>query len=283
MIPIRTIGDLENAMRDDPKAVEHYRSQVTVDKDLREYLRWLSTNGVTTDVDVKLKRDSERSLGIHPSAACKDNVCLLRLYYDCTREVKPRRKYVQESQLTWDIGTILHCVLQTWFKQMYGDDQFQDEVSLVNDDLRIKSHADGLFTFSQYRFVLEIKSIKEGGNYGFEKVQLKPMADNVRQAHFYMWLADAPFALLFYMCKNNSKWKEHPVVFDHRIWEDLVIQVVKPVIEAAYHEGPKVEPSPGWSCKWCDYEHSCASAKSYKSRGEANAAKSARRWSRSNW
>ena len=273
MIPIRNIGELQQAMERDPAAVEFYKSQVTVDKDLREYLRWLNDNGVTTDVLLKLKRDKGRSLGIHPSSACKNDVCKLKLYYDCTHKVSPRRRYVQESQLTWDIGTMLHCVLQTWFKQMYGD-QFQDEVFYEDKPLHITSHTDGLFTFSKYRFILEIKSIKEGGNYGL---------DNVRQAHFYMFLADVPFALLFYMCKNNSKWKEQPVVFDFNLWNRILDDIVRPVVSAAYHGGPMVEPSPGWSCKWCDYEHSCASAKSYKSKGEANAAKHARQWARSNW
>lgn len=280
---IRTLEELQMALDVEPAMVEHYRSQVTVDKDLKAYLKWLSDNEVMTHVDVDLRRDKGRDLGIHPSAACKDGVCLLKLYYDCTHTVKPNRKYVQESQMTWDIGTMLHCVLQTWLKRMYGDDQFQEEVSLKDDKLRIKSHTDGLFTFSKYRFILEIKSIKEGGNYGFEKVQLKPMKDNVRQAHFYMYLADAPFALLFYLCKNNSKWKEHPVVFDFGLWDQILGDVVRPVIDAAYNGGPMVEAQPGWGCKWCDYEHSCASAKSYKSRGEANAAKQARQWARSSW
>ena len=282
MISIRNLGELQQATERDPGVVEHYQSQVTVDKDLRQYLRWLNDNEITTHVDVKLKRNKGRSLGVHPSSACKDNVCLLKLYYDCTHEVPPSRKYVQESQMTWDIGTMLHCVLQTWFKQMYGD-QFQDEVFYEDKPLHITSHTDGLFTFSRYRFVLEIKSIKEGGNYGFEKVQLRPMADNVRQAHFYMYLADVPFALLFYMCKNNSKWKEHPVVFDFNLWNRILDDTVRPVVNAAYHGGPMVAPSPGWSCKWCDYEHSCASAKSYKSKGEANAAQQARQWARSRW
>jgi hypothetical protein len=282
MIPIRNLGELQQAQERDPKAVEHYQSQVTVDKDLREYLKWLSANEVTTHVDVELERNKGRNLGIHPSSACKDNVCLLKLYYDCTHEVSPGRKYVQESQLTWDLGTVIHRVLQTWLKQMYGD-QFQDEVPYEDKPLHITSHTDGLFTFSKYRFILEIKSIKEGGNYGFEKVQLRPMVDNVRQAHFYMYLADVPFALLFYFCKNNSKWREQPVVFDFNLWNRILDDTVRPVINAAYHGGPMVEASPGWGCKWCDYEHSCASAKSYKSKGEANAAKQARQWARSRW
>jgi hypothetical protein len=109
------------------------------------------------------------------------------------------------------------------------------------------------------------------------------MADNVRQAHFYMWLADVPFALLFYFCKNNSKWKEHPVVFDFYLWEKIINTVVTPTVQWAYGNGDEVKSNPGWACRWCDYEHACPDAKSYKSRGDVNAAKNARQWSRSSW
>jgi len=285
MTAIRTLEDLKQVVESQglTAAEEFCRQQVTVDRDLQSHLKWLSDNEVTTVVDTKLKRHKQRSLGIHPSAACKDNACLLKLYYDCTGDIAPLRKFVLESQITWDIGTLLHCTLQEWFQQMYGDEQFQAEVPLLNDQLHVKSHADGLFTFSQCRFILEIKSIKEGGNYGFERVQLKPMKDNVRQAHFYMYVANVPFALLFYMCKNNSRWKEHPVVFDFNLWDKIVNETVKPVIGAAYGNGEMVESTPGWACRWCDYEYACPDAKSYKHRGEANAAKQARQWARSSW
>lgn len=279
---ILNLTDLRRAMEENPKLVEHYRSQVTVEKDLKAHLKWLNDEELTTTIEVKLKRNKMRSPGIHPSAACKEGVCLLRLYYDCTHDIPPRRQYVRESQITWDIGTMLHYALQKWFSEMYGY-QFQEEVPLKDDKLHIKSHADGLFTFRNYRFILEIKSIKEGGSYGFETVQLKPMADNVRQAHFYMYLADVPFALLFYLCKNNSKWKEHPVVFDFDLWDSIVKDVVVPTTTVAYGTSGTVTANPGWGCRWCDYEHACPEAKSYKSRGDANAAKNARKWSKSSW
>jgi hypothetical protein len=284
MLAIHNLSDLKREVERDKAAVEDFcRQEVTVDSDLRAFLRSLSDNEESTHINVKLARDKKRGLGIHPSAACKEDACLLKLYYDCTGEIYPSKKFVLESQMTWDLGTLIHCTLQEWLLLMYGSKQFQSEVPLRHAKLHVKSHADGLFTFNPCRFILEIKSIKEGGNYGFEKVQLRPMKDNVRQAHFYMYVADVPFALLFYFCKNNSQWKEHPVIFDFDLWDKIVKDTVSPVIDAAYNDGPPVEASPGWRCKWCDYEHSCASAKSYKSKGEANAAKSARQWSRSRW
>lgn len=253
---IRTIDELHQALETNFNLVQHYQSQVTVEEDLCNYLKWLSDNEVTTEIHSKLKRAKTRAKGIHPSSACKKGVCLLKLYYECTHEVEPSTdSYNQKSQLTWDIGTLLHEMYQQWFRDMYGD-QFTAEVPLRSSDGYIKSHTDGVFNFTYYRFVLEIKSIKEGGNYGWEKVQAKPFEDNVRQAHFYMKLADAPFALLLYVNKNAGEFKEHAVAFNQAIWDELE-ETIQPVIDAAYLNGPPVRATKTWACRWCHFKHNC--------------------------
>ena len=251
---IRTLQELEWAQKNIPSAVQHYLKQVTILPDLEKYLKWLDDHEVTTTVVSQLRRHKLRAAGIHPSSACKKGVCLLKLYYECTHKIAPARQYNQKSQLTWDIGTMLHDMTQAHLKAMY-EEQFNFEVPLERG--HIKSHTDGLFDFVNYRFVLEIKSIKEGGNYGWEKVQSKPMEDNVRQAHFYMSLADVPFALILYVNKNGSEYKEHAVVFNPATWKDLESSIMAPVELAAYKNGPKVKATSGWHCRWCDFAHSC--------------------------
>jgi hypothetical protein len=145
---------------------------------------------------------------------------------------------------------------QQWFRDMYGN-QFRSEVPLQDDALSISSSADGIFSFTNYRFVLEIKSIKEGGNYGWEKVQLRPQDDHVRQAHFYMKLSDVPFALLLYVNKNAGLFKEHALAFDPEIWRDLEDTAVTPVIRAVRKTGPRVEGSAGWHCRGCLFQSGC--------------------------
>jgi len=254
---IRTIDDLTRALKGDGfDIVQHYLNQVTVQADIEDYLLWLYDNEVTTDIVAKLRRERTRALGIHPSSASKVGVCLLKLYYECTHEVPPGSAYNQKSQLTWDIGTLLHETCQQWFRDMYGD-QFQSEVSLKNDDGTICSHTDGIFSFTYYKFILEIKSIKEGGNYGWEKVQSKPQVDHVRQAHFYMKLSNTPYALVLYLNKNAGEFKEHAVYFNQSIWDDLQNNVIDPVVSAAYKKGPRVPAKPGWHCKWCAFQHGC--------------------------
>ena len=247
---IRTLKDLKSSS---PLMVRHYAQQVTVVADLQRYLYWLDQNEVTTELLVELRRAKQRPLGIHPSSACKTNVCLLKLYYECTGKLQPNKAFNQQLQLTWDIGTALHTMMQTWFKAMYGD-QFTAEAKLGKG--LIKSSTDGIFDFTNYRFILEMKSIKEGGNFGWDKIQRKPMEDNVRQTHFYMWLADIPFALLLYIGKNSSELKEHVVTFDPNIWHDIESKVVDPVTKAV-KAGIEPKASPGWHCRWCDFAHSC--------------------------
>jgi len=255
MDSIKTIAELEHAKRHEPELLTKIFSQVSILPDLERYLKWLSDEEVPTKVVTTLNRYKKRDLGIHPSSACKKGVCKLRLYYECTHEIEPSAAYVQENQLTWDIGTLLHDTYQTHLKSMYGK-QFRYEVPLKIPHLHVVSRTDGLFDFTQLRIVLEGKSIKEGGNFGWEKVQKKPMEDNVRQCHFYMKAADYPFSIVFYMNKNAGKLKEHPVMFDQEIWEDIE-ETVKPVVLAAYKKGPKVEGKSGFHCRWCDFNHAC--------------------------
>jgi hypothetical protein len=253
---IKTLGELEKALKNTPDLVEELKTEASIVEDLERYLEWLSSEEVTTTVTTELKREKKRSNGIHPSSACKKGVCLLKLYYECTGEIAPHRPYVADSQRIWDIGTLLHDTYQAHLNSMYGD-QFADEVHLRCDELHIVSHADGIFDFERLRSVLEMKSIKDGGKFGWAKVQEEPFEDNVRQAHFYMWLEDVPFANILYLAKNHGGIKEHVVSFDFDLWDEIQTEVVEPVISAAYKDGEKVEATAGFMCRWCDFSYAC--------------------------
>lgn len=260
-----------------PEIVDYWRRQVTVQEDVEKYFYWLSSTGQSTRVVTNLNRYKSRSPGIHPSSACKTGVCPLALYFGCIQEIKPNRAYCQENQLTWDLGTLLHDTWQTHLKAMYQD-QFKYEVPLSDNTILVKSHTDGIFEFTNLRFVLEMKSIKDGGNFGWDTVQKKPMDDNVRQAHFYMKLADVPFALILYLNKNRGIFKEHAVAFDPAIWSDIHTNVLLPVIAAVRSKTPP-KGKPGFGCRSCDYEHGCPAVKADKSRkAEEHAKTISRSW-----
>jgi len=250
---IKTIDDLRKASEDE---IEEAKTEVTVVKDLYRYLEWLnSPEGEEASVKFKLGW-RKRSLGIHPSTICKEDVCLLRAYYELTGEVEARQEFVPKTQLIWDLGTAVHSLMQAHLSEMYGD-QFKEEVSGSDDELQIRSHTDGVFNFSTVRFILEMKTIKEGGNYGFAKVQATPFVDNVRQTLIYQYLHDCPFGLVLYFAKNTSEIKEHVVVWDDTVWDDIVTNTIQPVLDAA-NGGPMVAPTVGWHCRnWCPMYHGC--------------------------
>jgi CRISPR/Cas system-associated exonuclease Cas4 (RecB family) len=250
---IMTIADLKKAS---PEEVKQCLAKVSIIPSLWQYQQWMSSNGVKVQIDLEVGPGGSRSLGIHPSSVCKVGVCPLQLYYECTGEIPQIEQFDQDLQDTFDEGTARHKILQTYLHQMFGE-QFQSEVRLKDDELHIISSADGLFTFSDCRFILEIKTIKEGGNYGFEKVVQQPLTDNYRQLMMYMHLADVPFGLVFYFCKNNSAKREHALRYEPATWFELE-NIIKPVVAAAYHGGPRVKAKPdGWKCKRCKFSHAC--------------------------
>jgi CRISPR/Cas system-associated exonuclease Cas4 (RecB family) len=257
---IWTIADLDE-LRDseDPKDQEFLKqkfAEVTILPDIEDYLRYIHDNSVPLKVRSCMNRKKKRALGVHPSAASKRDLCPLKIYWDCTQEVEPHRPYNQQNQEIWDLGTMLHDRLQTILELIYGD-QFTREVPLSIPELLIVGHTDGVLEFevSGIRIVLEIKSIKEGGQYGWEKVQLKPMADNVRQCTMYMKAKNIPFGIIFYINKNSGLFKEHPIMFDHEIWDDIEKNVL-PVVQAVQSKA-LVKAKPSWWCKSCDYVKAC--------------------------
>jgi CRISPR/Cas system-associated exonuclease Cas4 (RecB family) len=256
-LAIRTIEELERAQEKHPAMVEKLFSRVTILPDLEDYLKHLHDNSIDIKFKVHLRRQKERPLGIHPSSACKKGVCPLKLYWECTGEVPPKRGYDKRMQEIWDTGTMLHDRAQYLLEGTYGE-QFEKEVGLSIPKLLVIGHTDGIFVFEidGVRIVLEIKSIKEGGSYGWEKVQLKPMEDNVRQAHFYMKAENIPFGIVFYVAKNTGEFKEHPIMFNQDTWDDLE-KTIKPVVAAVKDGGKIVKAAPSWHCKWCDFQYAC--------------------------
>lgn len=269
---LRTLEDLRWAQENDPALIEEVRKEAAVLPDLEKWLRYLSDEEVDTKVISHLRRNKRRSLGIHPSSACKQPMCLLKMYYHCTGEMAPLRKYEEKSQNIWDLGTLLHDLHQVQFERMF-EDQFEKEVFLKHDPYLIKSNTDGVFDFVDYRMILELKSIKDGGNFGWDKVQDKPFDDNVRQSIFYMWLADIPLASIFYMGKNRGEYKEHVIVFDFNIWEEIETQVVQPTV-ASVAAKTKPEALPGWHCRQCDYNSGCEPSRRHRNRAKSKS----KRW-----
>jgi len=250
-LEILTLDDLARAT---PDEIRDVTSRLSIVPDLRRYVEWLVTEGPDVTVDSTFARRN-RSKGIHPSTISHVGFCPLRAYYECTGELEAAPVIDFDTILTFDIGTLLHNLFQTHLKAMF-EDQFQDEVKLRYDPFHIKGSADGLFTFPFARAVLEIKSIKEGGGSGWDRVQDRPLPDHPRQIMCYQKALDAPFGIILYICKNNSGLKEHIFPFSHEVWQSIE-EEAKPVVQAVYENGPMVLPKPGGNCYICPFSTSC--------------------------
>lgn len=263
MTSLRTIEDLHWAQANDPEAIEEALKKVAIKENLSEWLEWIYHEEVSLKFVVNLNRKKWRSSGLHPSTICKKGVCLLKVYYEAAGSLKPLRQYKEQNNLTFDVGTMVHVMLQSHLDNMFNHEkqQFESEVRLRDDELHIRSSTDGLFTFPDLRFILEIKSIKAGGNFGFEKVQHEPLEDTTRQTNMYMRLADVPFGLVFYFGKNTSDTIEHALTFDQELWDEIHSDVIDPVVKAAWGKGKMVKASPGWHCRQCDYQYGCPHSK----------------------
>lgn len=266
---ILTIDDLKKAT---PKQVEDALAGISILGDLQTYREWLLRNRQQVDIQFSIGGE-DRSLGLHPSSLSKVGGCPLKLQWEITGEVEPIESFSHDMEDTYDIGTAYHKMLQATLHSMYGE-QFQSEVKLSIPELMLTGSADGLFTFSGYRFLLEIKTAKEGDSqYGFNALSKKPLADHVRQVTPYMKGLNVPFALLFYFCKNNSMKIEHVVKYDGVVWEELRA-VAEPIIKAV-ESGVRVQPKPGFDCQRCQFLHGCDAGKGRNNADE----KSSRRWS----
>jgi len=264
------IPDLLNA---DQPLIDTFASKVTVLDDLYAFQRWLQEAKQQIEVNFLLGGEG-RANGIHPSSISKVNGCELAWLWELTGEIEKKEKIDPHSQNIFDLGTAMHNVLQTHFHAMYGN-QFESEVALKIPELCVTSHADGLFTFSDYRFILEIKTIKEGGSKGWTTVQTAPMEDHRRQAMLYMKAANVPFALMLYFNKNTSRMKEHVIVYDEKVWQSLLKDIEKVIAASKGIGGGHITPRPGYACRWCGYLHACEHG-----RNKGNGKSSRRSWGR---
>lgn len=264
---IKTIGELAEARESyGEEAISAFaKEHVTVLEDLEHFLEHSHNTQRLTKFMLDIPRKHKRSLGLHPSSACKVGICHLRLYYEITGEINAVRLYDKRMHRIFDTGHVFHQIHQYYFHQMYGA-QFRDEVPITDEATFLSSSADGEFDFTDLNITLEIKTIKEGGSYGWAKVQNKPLADNLRQLHFYMRYSDNPFGILLYINKNDGLYKEHPVVFDPVLWDSIENSVVAPVVAAVKNEQPPAG-SPGYQCNQCSVAYRCPAKQKELKRG----------------
>jgi len=252
---LQTISDLSNYHRTEVEAFVHGISP------LRELEDWLETRN---DPEMELKyqivqreRAARAALyeptlrstfRIEPSSI---HQCVRKLWYQLMGTEK--HEHIDPGlRRIFDTGHAMHEQLQTYFECMWGRDEFVDEVNIMIEDLFLSGHTDGKRTTSQFRFLLEFKTINHDG---FTKLGGKPKKEHPQQFHCYMKAEDVPLGFIIYMDKNNSMMSEFPIIFSQPLWNSLEARCLNAI--ETDEDGPTSDPASRFVCATCAYTWTC--------------------------
>lgn len=228
------------------------------------------------ELGVLSRERDERSGVLHPSAV---GMCARRGVYELL-SYDARNTFEARTLEIFELGHKVHDIIQTRLHKdvpnalkalkaelrMWSIDsyEFEDEVGYdpETDELflnyKIGGTCDGILTISGkgwvQRGVIEIKSI---GQSGFDKLtSVSAKNDHLMQAHLYAYRFDCPLIWVIYYCKNNSKLRVYPVVFDEEIFEEAFS-----IMQSQYNhslQGTLPAREESWfGCKGCGYAHHC--------------------------
>jgi CRISPR/Cas system-associated exonuclease Cas4 (RecB family) len=246
--------------------------KMTTIGDLEEFpglavdMQWSVANFYSTFFE-NPPQGATRDAGIHASEIAQ---CLRQSYYSLTG-AKKHRVPNPDMDRRFEIGHALHEMVQRQFRYLANMSprtarvSFEAEVRTNNTpygkEKQITSSCDGIFsTFAEdsapiYRIVLEIKTIASAAWKGLKA----PDPKHVDQAHVYMKCFDIPFTYFMYLDKESGKVtpSAHPfmVPFDKERWT-IIEQRIQSVLD---HRDLELLPEPthGFHCNWCPYEHDC--------------------------
>jgi hypothetical protein len=176
--------------------------------------------------------------------------------------------------MRFDIGTLVHAMLQTDFHSMCGLTDghllFEDEVKIsartnaLAAQYQYASHCDGIFTFFDQgfnpyiRIGLEIKTMS-GPEYETAK---KPKEEHIAQAMLYQKVLDLPLIWYLYYNKSNSNFVSPRtpwlVPYDKNTWNRIESRSQQ--VHLAIAQGVLPEREEGRHCTWCPYPWTCEPA-----------------------
>ena len=279
MRKIWTIADLEDTNPD--KIVTALRNQ-SFDTMIERWSLELAKRGIYHENKLEWNRPRLKKV-FHPSSI--DSDCDFKLFLDLWgTESKAKRS--PSLQMVFDTGTAIHGQLdylfethareygyeftpEVGFKPSYIEDSTRVEsdsepkywvMNTIIDKLKVAGHADGVMVrvfeikgkLFSIRIVFEFKTISSSG---FRKLGSKPQLPHRKQSHAYMRCLDIPFAVVFYINKDNSNSAALPMSFDKELWnpiEERLLSVKK--LTKEYQEPDKKE---GGSCRMCGYFDAC--------------------------
>lgn len=181
------------------------------------YLAAIYEGDKELDRDIVVRLGAPRHGGVfHASDVSKATVCLRKLalgLYDAPHGIEPRTaqsiRILQNGHFTH--ARLEHTIIDA-VRAIGGDATNEWK---MHPDAKLRSGtADLMVVIDGWPYVVEIKSIKGTGDYGFEKLGAYPQADHRGQVNQYMGLSGVHAGWILYECKNTQQLKEYFVRFD---------------------------------------------------------------------
>jgi len=237
---------------------------------------------------------------LHPSEMIKKDFCRRGSYFLMSGRTKIAEKPPLRLQSIFDEGHAIHAKWQRWFQEMgvlHGMFQCQrcdkitwgtspeecehcnapwqkliyEEVTLFDDDLRIKGHTDGWVKGIGDDTLIEIKSIGPGtirssapglmmdadGDFmkAWSNVR-RPFSDHIMQGQMYLELMKRggnPIneITFLYELKADQSYKEFTVQADYELVRHVFDNALKIVNAVDAGVAPECNNNPGGTCKQC--------------------------------
>jgi len=216
--------------------------------------------GLSVDV-----RDGARQGYFHPSAV---GACGRKQVYEYIRT--PFIGEVPgESLEIFDLGHAIHDLVgkkllkvgamlrsKSYGYELQLEVPYDRKTDELFTDLSIGGTTDGILKIWsegwEQRSILEIKSINKDG---FEKLK-GPKHPHLMQAHLYAYRFSCPIIYIWYYCKDNSKRRVYPVVFDHAIFDDAIKYFDKLMRHVEAGTLPERDED-FYLCPRCEYRDTC--------------------------
>jgi hypothetical protein len=234
-----------------------------------EVANLLDLDSAYTEYIRSLPQDNRQGV-FHPSAV---GTCRRAAFYEFLSMPSTKTRDPKMGDI-FELGHHIHDLVQTriegllqrwcetepgakaWFRREvpYNDPVVKQH--WLYDDLGIAGTTDFLLHLQSPRIeqssVVEIKSIALDA---FNSLK-EPKKEHLMQAHLYGLRFNASSGYIWYFCKNNSKRKVYPYVFDPRIADEAVNWFSDALGRVRTMEEPPREES-WFGCDGCSYANIC--------------------------
>lgn len=192
----------------------------------------------------------------HPSQLGR---CLREVYYKVIGaplnpgEEKDSAEIFREY-FTFEQGTYIGVVMQNLAER--AGYLVKREVPIMDKELRIIGHADGLLCIANLDYIWEIKTIN---SHAFRKLT-EPKPNHCMQTHAYMKALGVPRTIFTYFEKDVAQVKEFVIKFDEAFYQrevesriDVFFKAIRKKSPPA-REGLIINKPP---CSYCEYNRYC--------------------------